>query len=345
MEVEAAINHAGLGGVPTERISHSFTVGGNISKSSIDPTTKVAKAPDIIPSRSTENSTVGSESKPESKTERYTDREGYSNQGWDFLNIIPDSWFNRKGKGTGEKVETDSVDPNTSMISTILPEGNPQYTSGFRTTNRPNHHGVDYGVDAGSPVMSALDGIVTHKGPKFGNHGGYVVVNDVDADGNKLSTANLYGHVKNVQVEIGDKVKQGDHLADIIYYPADPAYGKAGDDHSHLHFERFDGPGNNDQIDPIDFLKGTSNPQLQSKLAPLTSVPVASSLNSIESPTSNLVSEGSMNRQLAIKKNKKHSQIVVISNQVINSSTLQVPMGSKSTSDDLFKAYNLARLG
>ena len=93
--------------------------------------------------------------------------------------------------------------------------------------------------DAGSPVMSALDGIVTHKGPKFGNHGGYVVVNDVDAEGNKLSTANLYGHVKNVQVEIGDKVKQGDHLADIIYYPADPAYGKAGTDHSHLHFERF----------------------------------------------------------------------------------------------------------
>ena len=353
MEVEAAINHAGLGGVPTERISHSFTVGGNISKSSIDPTTKVAKAPDIIPSISTETSTVEPESDVNKNIidrakERIRDITGGKVDDGVFslpFGIEIPNWFNRKPKGTGEKVETDSVDPNTSMISTILPEGNPQYTSGFRTTNRPNHHGVDYGVDAGSPVMSALDGIVTHKGPKFGNHGGYVVVNDVDADGNKLSTANLYGHVKNVQVEIGDKVKQGDHLADIIYYPADPAYGKAGEDHSHLHFERFDGPGNNDQIDPIDFLKGTSNPQLQSKLAPLTSVPVASSLNSIESPTSNLVSEGSMNRQIAIKKNKKRSSIVVIANNVINSSTIHVPMGSRKGSDDPFAPINLARLG
>ena len=261
----------------------------------------------------------------------------------------PLNWLKRD-KGSGESIipqqEIASADPiGKSMISTILPKGNPLFTSGFRTSNRPNHHGVDYGVDAGSPVMNALDGIVTHVGANFGNHGGYIVVNDVDANGKKLSTANLYGHVKNVQVEIGDKVKQGDHLADIIYYPADPAYGKAGEDHSHLHFERFDGPGNNDQIDPIDFLKGTSNPQLQSKLAPLTSVPVASSLNSIESPTSNLVSEGSMNRQLAIKKNKKRSSIVVIANNVINSSTIHVPMGSRNGSDDPFAPINLARLG
>ena len=69
-----------------------------------------------------------------------------------------------------------------------------------------------------------------------------------------------------------------------------------------------------------------------------------SSLNTVESPVANIVSEGSMNRQL-LANGSKRSSIVIINNQIIKTSNLTVPVGSQSESGDFFPAYNLARLG
>ena len=369
--MDAVISEAGLSDVPVERVSTTFNVGGKASANpNIASSSPAMKAPRINKKREqqltdaenrtkTDNpldavvSTVSDtletidRSEPVETIRRYIGSEhndGFIGPAWmGFRNPLykPDPAHTNENDDTSEGTGNINQDAETtSMISTILPQGNPVFTSGYGMRWGKLHAGVDYGVDAGSPVMSALDGVVTHKGSKFGEYGGYVVVNDVDAQGNKLSTANLYGHVKNINVNVGDKIKKGHHLADIVYYPHTD-----GRDWSHLHFERFDGPGSNDQIDPLSFLQGTSNPQLQSQSLTPPSIPVASSLNSTESPVPNLVSDGSMERQFSIKKRRSGMSVVIINNQIIKATKEQVAINSGSNNNDHIEAFKLMRLG
>ena len=102
------------------------------------------------------------------------------------------------------------------------------------------HRGIDIGVWENSPVHAQEDGVVEQILPKFGEYGGAVVVSHQDG------TANLYGHVHAYTVKKGQKVKKGDMLAKIEYYP-----GKDGSNQSHLHFERFNKSGT--RIDPLPY--------------------------------------------------------------------------------------------
>jgi len=78
----------------------------------------------------------------------------------------------------------------------------PQWMSGW-------HQGIDFGAKIGTPVHAVADGVVIGVGiwgPSFGQyapvvkHGKWYVV---------------YGHVSAVYVKIGDKVKLGQHIADV----------------------------------------------------------------------------------------------------------------------------------
>ena len=135
----------------------------------------------------------------------------------------------------------------TERWKTILPQGDPLFSSPFGPRWGRMHRGIDIGVWEDSPVHAQEDGVVEQILPKFGEYGGAVVVSHQDG------TANLYGHVYDYVVEKGQKVMKGDQLAKIQYYP-----GKDGSNQSHLHFERFNKSGT--RIDPLPyFSQGGSN--------------------------------------------------------------------------------------
>ena len=135
----------------------------------------------------------------------------------------------------------------TDRWKTILPQGDPLFSSPFGPRWGRMHRGIDIGVWEDSPVHAQEDGVVEQILPKFGEYGGAVVVSHQDG------TANLYGHVYDYVVEKGQKVMKGDQLAKIQYYP-----GKDGSNQSHLHFERFNKSGT--RIDPLPyFSQGGAN--------------------------------------------------------------------------------------
>ncbi len=144
------------------------------------------------------------------------------------------------GGEDNSKINTTTSVAGTNRWKTILPQGDPLFSSPFGPRWGRMHRGIDIGVWENSPVHAQEDGVVEQILPKFGEYGGAVVV--VHKDG----TANLYGHVHEYVVKKGQKVKRGDQLAKIQYYP-----GKDGSNQSHLHFERFNKSGT--RIDPLPY--------------------------------------------------------------------------------------------
>ena len=112
--------------------------------------------------------------------------------------------------GAGESLKSDGewgcpVDPNKGGIMTQKP-----HDIGNGTAS-----GVDYnyGKDTPGPIYAVRDGVVTQAGPASG-YGNWVMI-EHDENGKKVSS--YYGHIANggYFVKVGQKVKKGDHIADI----------------------------------------------------------------------------------------------------------------------------------
>jgi murein DD-endopeptidase MepM/ murein hydrolase activator NlpD len=177
----------------------------------------------------------------------------------------------------------------TDRWKTILPQGDPLFSSPFGPRWGRMHRGIDIGVWEDSPVHAQEDGVVEQILPKFGEYGGAVVVSHKDG------TANLYGHVHAYTVEKGQKVMKGDQLAKIQYYP-----GKDGSNQSHLHFERFNKSGT--RIDPLPyFSQGGANTPPEKKETKMDSVNKGGpNLRNISSNFVNLGSQTKRNNQTLI---------------------------------------------
>lgn len=158
-------------------------------------------------------------------------------------NVVTKNIQNNKDQSlaqvTTNKITSSEV-TGQARWKTILPQGDPLFSSPFGPRWGRMHRGIDIGVWENSPVHAQEDGVVESIIPVFGEYGGAVVVSHQDG------TANLYGHVTDYVVEKGQKVKRGDQLAKIIYYP-----GRDGSNQSHLHFERFNKSGT--RIDPLPY--------------------------------------------------------------------------------------------
>ena len=197
----------------------------------------------------------------------------------------------------------------TDRWNTILPQGDPMFSSPFGPRWGKMHRGIDIGVWENSPVHAQEDGVVEQILPKFGEYGGAVVVSHQDG------TANLYGHVHAYTVKKGQKVKKGDMLAKIEYYP-----GKDGSNQSHLHFERFNKSGT--RIDPLPyFSQGGANKTV--KETKMKSVNQGGpNLRSISSNFVNLGSQTKQNNQQLI------DTPVNITNTSKGTSVQQIPIPS-----------------
>lgn len=119
---------------------------------------------------------------------------------------------------------------------------------GYRAWDDSWHDGLDFagGNAYGSPIFSPADGEVVEAGPASG-YGNWVRIMH-EIDGEKVET--LYGHMEanQIYVKTGDKVKAGDHIADI---------GSAGySSGAHLHFGVYPGGWQQGKgVDPKPWLK------------------------------------------------------------------------------------------
>ena len=146
-------------------------------------------------------------------------------------------------------------------FASVLPKGNPQFSSAFGSRFGRQHEGIDIGVDANSPVTALEDGKVVAIYRNFGGHGDAVVVEHSDG------TRAVYGHV-NVNVREKDKVKKGQIIATVRgWYNA---YGNK--DNTHLHLERRVGGVSQDPSGYLNSLykqkQPKPKPKLQASLAP-----------------------------------------------------------------------------
>lgn len=104
------------------------------------------------------------------------------------------------------------------------------------------HEGLDIGAKQGTPIVAAHEGEIIYSGDGFRGYGNMIVVK-----GDGLLT--IYAHCKRNLVDTGDRVKKGDHIADV---------GMTGQvTGPHLHFETRikDQKGLNVAVDPLAFYK------------------------------------------------------------------------------------------
>jgi murein DD-endopeptidase MepM/ murein hydrolase activator NlpD len=149
-----------------------------------------------------------------------------------------------------------SSTPTSGSLSALLPYGKPKFTSGYKTTSRPGHQGVDIGVDANSPVISSQDGKVVNIYRSFGGHGDAVVVEYNDG------FRGVYGHINSL-VRIGDQVKKGSMIGKVKYWP--DGYGNP--DNTHLHYERINRRGQH--VNPAGYVNSLEAPKTNIKPAQL----------------------------------------------------------------------------
>lgn len=96
------------------------------------------------------------------------------------------------------------------------------FTSGFGGRWGTTHYGIDIANAIGTPIVSAMDGVVIEAGPASG-FGLWVRVQHTDG------TVTVYGHVNEIIAGAGTQVKAGDLIATI---------GNRGQSTGpHLHFE------------------------------------------------------------------------------------------------------------
>jgi murein DD-endopeptidase MepM/ murein hydrolase activator NlpD len=118
-----------------------------------------------------------------------------------------------------------------------------QITAGFGLRGRHSHHaGVDIDGVTGEEVRAVAAGIVVASGSE-GKYGRTVVIDH----GSGLTT--LYAHASRLLVHEGDRVGQGDAIAEV---------GASGNAHgSHLHFEVR---RNGHPVDPTPYLRSGNVP-------------------------------------------------------------------------------------
>jgi murein DD-endopeptidase MepM/ murein hydrolase activator NlpD len=157
--------------------------------------------------------------------------------------------------------------PTSGSLSSVLPQGRPQFTSGYRTANRPGHRGVDIGVDANSPVIATQDGKIVDFYRNFGDWGDAVVVKYNDG------YTGIYGHViPNSKLKIGDVIKKGQMIAKVKFWPKGVAGNTQYDDNTHLHYERKTPEGS--WINPSPYLNSLTPKPKNTPIKPAQVIPL-----------------------------------------------------------------------
>ena len=341
-QVEAAIAAAGVGDVPSMDVSHSFSVGGTSSTAGLaqgtgSSETDTGEVPDEIKRRLDRNREQEEQALRDANEER----------------------------GTGG-------DPVTATDRLMGGKKTTIEFHGQQGRDLSGEPGVDFSYSDYKSNYNLFPGYVLETGLLYGErYGNVVVVRSIDPSNGKEFDS-LYSHFPNggIAVKKNQKVGAGHYLGKVGFVSVDTPGVPQMQPHNagnmsgwHTSVDFFE-PGSATRYSNADNLiklvisaNGQTPHGLLNKLKPVDvtpdstnsdvapPLPPISSLNSIDSPLPNLVSEGSMNRQMMVKMGRKGSSIVIINNQVISNNTTQISGGRSSGSDNFFEAYTLARLG
>jgi murein DD-endopeptidase MepM/ murein hydrolase activator NlpD len=151
----------------------------------------------------------------------------------------------------------DSTDSSAAIIAPIAKQGTfgrgwhetskgvPGWT--YTSGHKHMHSGVDYGVDTGTPCVAPASGEITMAQSAWSD-GGMVHFKFTEKTGNiDAGTIIGWGHVTDIKVKVGDKVKGGDLLA----LSGNPGGGP------HVHFVLItngEGGGGDGDTDPVPIL-------------------------------------------------------------------------------------------
>ena len=105
------------------------------------------------------------------------------------------------------------------------------------------HEGIDIAAVSGTPIYAAHSGTVVYSGAGLRGYGNLIVVK-----GDNLLT--VYAHNRRNRVDKGEKVRRGEHIADI------GQSGKATGPHLHFEVRVRDSSGKNVAVDPLSFFPG-----------------------------------------------------------------------------------------
>ena len=120
---------------------------------------------------------------------------------------------------------------------TVAKPAEGSFTSGFGARWGTTHYGVDIANSIGTPILSAMDGVVVESGPASG-FGLWVRVQHNDG------TVTIYGHINESLVSAGQQVHAGQQIATM---------GNRGQSTGpHLHFEVW--INGSQKIDPVGWL-------------------------------------------------------------------------------------------
>jgi murein DD-endopeptidase MepM/ murein hydrolase activator NlpD len=233
---------------------------------------------------------------------------------------------------------------------------------GQQGRDRSGEPGVDFSFKDYKNNYNLFPGYVLETGLLYGKgYGNVVVVRSTDPSNGKQFDS-LYSHFPDggIAVKAGQQVAAGDLLGSVGFVSVDtPGVPQLQPNNAgnmsgwHTSVDFFE-PGsaarysNADAIIKLITGSGGVTPHgLLEKLKPVTN---QSSLNNVESNNrlattmTNMVENGSNERLMTKRKASKRPPIVIINNQIVNTSQTQIAMGNNNKeSGNFFEAYNLAR--
>jgi len=131
-----------------------------------------------------------------------------------------------------------NVERRSHKIALNVPKNAPIIISDYHSSVGANglkrtgkHRGVDMFAEVGSPVIAAADGKVVKAkndrcwGPTI------LVKHGLDKDGYRIYA--LYGHVRNINVKVGQRIKRGQQIAEM----GEDIFTNCGGGLHHLHFQ------------------------------------------------------------------------------------------------------------
>ena len=269
--------------------------------------------------------------------------------------------LNTKPKGGGGIGGDDNVQATTPVMGG---DGATIEFWGQQGRDLSGEPGVDFSYRDYKSNYNLFPGYVLETGLLYGaRYGNVVVVRSVDPS-NGLEFDSLYSHFPDggMAVKPGQVVSAGEYLGKVGFVSVDtPGVPQMQPNNAgnmsgwHTSVDFFE-PGSSARYRNLSVIQslvtgadGQSPVGLLEKLKPPSTSNDQSSLNNIESNSNlastmtSMVEKGSSERMMTKRKSSKRLPIVIINNQVINTSQTQVAMGNSKESSNFFEAYNLAR--
>ena len=360
-EIQGLIGEAGLGSYPTGKSDYSFDVSGNIGGGNIEQMrSKEAELREKQRFKKEEEDDDDEDDDVDDVDENSRRKDGRpegKNQWWDIFDRFANPAAEGGQGGIGGSI---SQTPMMGIGGSSTIE-----FYGQQGKDRSGEPGVDFSFQDYKNNYNLFPGYVLETGLLYGKgYGNVVVVRSTDPSNGKQFDA-LYSHFPDggINVKAGQQVGAGDLLGSVGFVSVDTPgvpqiqpnnAGNMSGWHTSVDFFEPDSPARYSNAEKLINLvvgaSGTTPEGLLQKLKPSGGGGDTSSLNSIGANTNlastmtNMVENGSSERLMTQRKASTRLPIVIINNQVVNTSQNLISFGGSQLEDgNFFEAYNLAR--